>query len=86
MRVLGSSYLSIWSERDGGGPIVVRICGSLAICNRVGISLPMVILPRRGSSMSGILLMGAWCCNHSRVMVVAAIQDKCCRIGRVSRV
>ena len=81
MRVLGSSYLSIWSERDGGGPIVVRICGSLAICNRVGISLPMVILPRRSSPMSGNLLLGAWGRNHRLDLAVAARKDRCWRMG-----
>ena len=74
----------MWNEQDGWVTIVVWSCGSLLICDRFGISIPMLILQRRSLSMPGSLLMGGWVRRHCLAMALAYSQDSCWRIGRVS--
>ena len=76
----------MWSEWGGRGPIVVWSCGSLSIYDREGISIPMVIIPRRSSYMSGILLLGALGREHCLALAVTASQNRCWRIRKVHRV
>ena len=49
-------------------------------------SLPMVIIPKSSLSVSGSLLVEAWGWKHCLELVVAAIQNRHCWIGRVIRV
>ena len=54
---------------------MVRSGRSSLICDRFGISIPMVILPRSSLSVSGSILMEMWGWKYSLAMVVAAIKD-----------
>ena len=65
---------------------MVQCGGYLSICDRVGISLTMVILPRRSLYVSGILLLEAWGRKHRLALTVASRQDRRCWIGWVRRV
>ena len=65
---------------------MVWIGGSLSVCDRVGISITMVIIPRRSLSVSGSIFLEAWVRNHCLELVVAASQDMHVRIGWAIRV
>ena len=49
---------------------------SLSICDRVVISLPMVIIPMESLYMSGSLPVQAWGKKHCIALAVAARQDR----------
>ena len=58
----------------------------MSIFGRVGISLSMVILMRSISSVSGSLLLDVWGRKHILALEVSVHQDRCWRIGQVSKV
>ena len=64
---------------------MVQICGYSSLCDRVGISILVVIISMISSSVSGSLLMDAWRRKHRLALDVADIQYSHCRIGRVIR-
>ena len=64
---------------------MVQCGGYLSICDRVGISLTMVILPRRSLYVSGILLLEAWGRKHRLALTVASGQYMRWQVGWVSR-
>ena len=76
----------MYSEQDVQYPIVVWSGGSVSVCDRFEISLSMVIIPRRSSSVSGSLLLEAWVRKHRLALVVADNQDRHFQIRRVIRV
>ena len=74
------------SYQAGQVPIVVHSSGSSSIFDRVGISLPVVILPRSSSSVSRNITLEVWGRKHSLALVVFSIQDMRFWVGWVSRV
>ena len=75
----------MYSEQDGRGTIIVQSCRSSLIYDRVGISLPLVVLLRSSFSMSSIILLGVWGGKHLIAMVVSVIQDRRWWIGHVRK-
>ena len=65
---------------------MVRSGRSSSICDRYGVSIPMVILPKRIFSASRSFILEGWGQKHLLALAEAASQDRPFRIGRVIRV